>query len=87
MELTRRPKRAFTQKPGEDNYVYITRTIRTLRGRDLVTLYMMRDRDKTQLEAMQLWVDLRMVFWTRALAYRTVILGVLTVVAALIARS
>ncbi len=86
MKRTKRQDDAFTQRPGEDAYAYIARTIRTLRPRDLVQLYMIRS-DDSQREAIRLWADLRMVFWTRALAYGTVILGVCTIIAALIARS
>jgi hypothetical protein len=77
----------MTQRPGEDTYAYIARTIRTIPPNDLVELFMLRESDANQLEAMKLWVNLRMVRWTRAPAYGTVILGVCTIVAALIARS
>jgi hypothetical protein len=85
--LTRRQRDAFEQREGEDAYEFLARTMRTLRARDLVRVYMMRHDDVTQVDGIRLWVDLRMAFWTRALAFGTVVLGVCTIVAALIARS
>jgi hypothetical protein len=46
----------------------------------------MRSTDRRQVEAIQLWANLRMVRWTRALVFSTVFLGVCTVIAAYIVR-
>ena len=86
-DLNRRQRDAFTQRPGEDNYVFIVRTMRTLRYRDLPHLMMIRAGDNVQIDAVRLYVELKMVKWTRALAFGTVILGVCTIVAAFIAQS
>lgn len=86
-ELTRRQQKAFTQKPGEDNYVFLNRTIRTLTFKDLPHLMMIRSEDGAQIEAVKLYAELKMVKWTRALAFGTVFLGVCTIVAAFIASS
>ena len=59
MKRTKRQDDAFTQRPGEDAYAYIARTIRTLRpAPDLVQLYMIRS-DDSQREAIRLWADLQ----------------------------
>lgn len=86
MAHTKRQHDAFTQRPGEDSYEFVARTMRSLRFKDLPQLLMVRNGDRTQVEAIQLYANLKMVVWTRALAFGTVILGVLTVIAAFIAR-
>lgn len=85
MKLTKRQDEAFTQEPGEDAYEHIVRTMRTRRPRDLPRLYLTLT-DPAQREAIRLMTDVRMVVWTRMLAYGTLILGVCTIVAALIVR-
>ncbi|GIU86346.1 MAG: hypothetical protein KatS3mg009_0861 [Acidimicrobiia bacterium] len=85
-KLTKRQLDAFTQRDGEDGYAFVARTIRTLRFRDLPLLLMLRGGDEKQAAAMRLYVDLKMVQWTRALTFGTVILGACTIVAAYIAR-
>lgn len=86
-KLTKRQRDAFTQRPGEDAYEFVTRGHRTLRYRELPRLLMMRGKDGTQVEAIKLYVDLKMVQWTRALTFGTLVLGACTIIAALIARS
>jgi hypothetical protein len=86
-KLTRRQRRAFEIRDGEDAYAFIARTHRSLRYRDLPELFLLRGGDAKQMEALRLLVDLRMVVWTRALALGTVVLGVCTIVAAFIVRS
>ena len=83
--LTMRQQDAIEQRPGEDNYEFLARGWRTLRFKDLPQLLHMRSGDRNQVEAIKLYVDLRMVVWTRALAFGTVILGACTIVAAFIA--
>lgn len=77
-----RRARAFAQRDDEDVYELLTRQFHTLSRRDLVHLYLIRD--EIQRGAIELAANLRMVMWTRALAFGTVILGVLTVTASLI---
>lgn len=87
MTMDKRQTDAYTQRDGEDAYAWLARTIRTLRFKDLPQLVMLRNGDRAQVEAIQLYANLKMVIWTRALAFGTVILGLLTVIAAFIARS
>jgi hypothetical protein len=83
---SRRYQKATTQRHGEDTYEFLARTIRTLRFRDLPGHVLIRNNDRKQVEAIQLYANLKMVQWTRALTFGTVILGVCTIVAAFIAR-
>ena len=84
--LTKRQGRAYAQRPGENIYGFLARTIRTLRFRDLPELLLLRNNDGKQVEAIQLYSELKMVQWTRALTIGTLMLGPCTIVAALIAR-
>lgn len=86
MDTGQRQKDAFTQRDGEDAYAFVARTVSTLRFKDLPRLLLLRNDDRKQVEAIQLLVNVKMVVWTRALAFGTVILGLLTVLAAFIAR-
>lgn len=86
MKLSRRYVDATTQQDDENPYVFAARTIRELRFRDLPAHMMLRNGDRKQVEAIQLYVNLKMVQWTRALTVGTVVLGACTIVAALIAR-
>jgi hypothetical protein len=83
-KLTTRQQDAFTRRPDEDAAVFIARGYRTLRFRDLPALLLLRNKDRKQVEAMQLYADLKMAQWTRALVFSTLFLGVCTIAAALI---
>lgn len=85
--LTRRQRKAFTQRPGEDNYQFLARTHRQRRKITEPQLMMLRSNESNQLDAIRLYADLKMVQWTRALSFGTVVLAVCTVAAALIVRS
>jgi len=85
--ITRRQRDAFARRDGEDAYEWVARTHRTLAFRDLPRILMMRNEDRKQVEAIQLLAQLKMVQWTRALTYGTLVLGVCTIVAAIIVRS
>lgn len=84
-KMTRRQKKAFGKVEGEDAYQWVARTARQLRFRDVPTLLMMRNKDRAQVEAIQLYAQLKMVQWTRALTLGTFVLGACTIVAAIIA--
>jgi hypothetical protein len=85
--MTKRQRDAFARREGEDAYEWTARTHRTLPFRDLPRVLMMRSEDRKQVEAIQLLAQLKMVQWTRALTYGTLVLGVCTIVAAVIVRS
>jgi hypothetical protein len=84
---TRRQHKAFKRREGEDAYAWVTRTHRKLRYRDLPRLVMLRNDDRKQFETIQVLVQVKMVKWTRALTFGTLVLGACTIAAALIARS
>src|SRR3954453_21863825 len=71
-QLSRRQEDAFAQRDGEDAYAFLARTHRTL-----PRLMMLRSGSRKQVEAIQLYAQLKMVRWTRTLTFGTVILGVL----------
>ena len=82
-----RQRKAFKRRDGEDAYDFVARTHRKLRYRDLPRLVMLRNEDRPQVEAVRLLAQLKMVKWTRALTFGTLVLGACTIAAALIARS
>ncbi len=84
---TKRQRDAFTRREDEDVYEWVARTHRTLRFRDLPQLLMLRNEDRKQVEAVQLLAQLKMVQWTRALTFGTVVLGACTIIAAFIVRT
>ena len=84
MTMTPHQQKAFAQREGEDAYSFVARTIRDLRFKDLPQLVMLRNKDRSQVEAIQLYTQLRMVQWTRALAWATMLLGACTIIAAII---
>jgi hypothetical protein len=80
-----RRRRATTQKPGEDTYQFLARGWWWYGTRDLPAIYYMRaDTDPAQAQAIQLYATLRMVKWTRALVFATLVLGACTIIAAII---
>jgi hypothetical protein len=83
-KLTGRQQKAFARRPDEDAYLFVARTHRALRYRDLPSLLMLRHGDEKQVEAIQLLANLKMVKWTRALTMGTFFLGVCTIIGALI---
>jgi hypothetical protein len=85
--LSRRQRKAFKRRDGEDAYDFVARAHRKLRYRDLPRLVILRNEDRPQVEAIQLLAQLKMVKWTRALTFGTLVLGACTIAAALIARS
>jgi predicted nucleic acid-binding Zn-ribbon protein len=85
--LRKRQRKAFKRREDEDAYAWVTRTHRKLRYRDLPRLLLIRNEDRKQVEAIQLLAQLKMVKWTRALTFGTLILGACTIVAAVIVRS
>jgi hypothetical protein len=86
MRTSRRYRRATTMHEGEDVYAFTSRTMRQMPFRDFPAHMMMRSKDRSQVEAMQLYAQLKMIQWTRALAWGTVFLGGCTIIAAFIVR-
>jgi hypothetical protein len=85
--LTRRQRRAFGRRDGEDALEFVARTHRTLRLRDLPGLLLIRNDDRGQVEAIQLRAQLKVAKWTRALTLSTLFLGTSVIVASLIVHS
>jgi hypothetical protein len=85
--LTRRQRRAFERRDGEDGNDFALRTHRTLRARDLPELLLIRNDDRKQVEAMQLLVQVKVLKWTRALTFSTLLFSASIIVAAVVTRS
>jgi len=56
-----------------DRYLYLGRQMEVARPREVAALYMMRSKDKSQQEAMQLIQEARTAMWTRRAVFAAVL--------------